>query len=57
MDLATHPNARDISESPQVLETFNKGIQSIIIGDKTPDEVASDVQAVKERELAKREAR
>jgi len=54
MELTTHPNAWDISESPQVLETFNKGIQSIIIGEKTAEQVAKEVQKIKERELAKK---
>jgi len=53
MELATHPNAWGISESPQVLETFNKGIQSIIIGEKTPEEVAQETQKIKEREMAR----
>jgi len=51
---ATHPNLWGVSEFPAVIEAFDKGIQSIIIGEKTPEEVASEVQKVKERELAKR---
>jgi len=54
MDFATHPNIWEVSEFSPVIEAFDKGIQSIIIGEKTPAEVASDVQAVKERELAKK---
>ena len=53
MEYATHPNAWGISESPQVLETFNKGIQSIIIGEKTPVQVAQETQKIKDREMAK----
>ncbi|MFH1782747.1 MAG: extracellular solute-binding protein, partial [Candidatus Omnitrophota bacterium] len=48
MDNTTHPNAWEASEFPVVIETFNRGIQSIIIGEKTPEELASEVQAVKE---------
>ena len=53
IERATHPNAWGISESPQVLETFNKGIQSIIIGEKTPEQVAQETQKIKEREMAR----
>lgn len=51
MELTTHPNTWGISESSQVIETFDKGIQSIIIGEKTPEQVAGEVQRIKEREL------
>ena len=53
MDNTTHPSVWGISEFPVVIETFNKGIQSIIIGEKTPEQLASEVQVIKERELAK----
>ncbi|MDP2920966.1 MAG: extracellular solute-binding protein [Candidatus Omnitrophota bacterium] len=53
MDNATHPNVWGVSESPIVIEAFDKGIQSIIIGEKTPEQLAREVQAVKEREMAK----
>jgi len=33
---------------------LDKGLQSIILGEKTPEQVASEVQKIKERELAKR---
>lgn len=54
MDNAVHPNLLPVMEFSTVAETFGKGIQSIIIGEKTPLEVAREVQAVKERELAKK---
>ena len=54
MDNATHPNVWGISEFSLVIEAFDKGIQSIIIGEKTPEQVAQEVQKVKERELAKK---
>jgi ABC-type glycerol-3-phosphate transport system substrate-binding protein len=57
MERTTHPNAWGISESPQVLETFNKGIQSIIIGEKTPVQVAQETQKIKEKEMAKKATR
>jgi ABC-type glycerol-3-phosphate transport system substrate-binding protein len=53
MDKITHPHSWPVSESPMVTETLNKGIQSIIIGESTPEEVARRTQRVKERELAK----
>ncbi|MFA5090881.1 MAG: extracellular solute-binding protein [Candidatus Omnitrophota bacterium] len=54
MENATHPNLWGISEFPQVIEAFDKGIQSIIIGEKTPEQIAAQVQAVKVRQLSKR---
>ena len=55
MDSTTHPNIWGVSEFPMVIETFDKGIQSIIIGEKTPEQLAKEVQAVKNREMTKRE--
>jgi ABC-type glycerol-3-phosphate transport system substrate-binding protein len=54
LELSTHPYTWGISEYPQVSEAMGKGIQSIIIGEKTPEQVASEVQKVKERQIAKR---
>jgi len=54
MDLTTHPNTWDVSEFPAVIEAWDKGIQSVIIGEKSPEQVAAEVQKIKERELAKR---
>jgi ABC-type glycerol-3-phosphate transport system substrate-binding protein len=56
MENATHPNTWGISEFPAVIEAFDKGIQSIIIGEKTPEQIASEVQRIKERELKKKGA-
>lgn len=49
MDNITHPNLLPVQENPRVLEAITKGIQAIIIGVKTPEEIANDVQAVKQR--------
>jgi len=57
MDYATHPNIWGVSEFSTVIEAFDRGIQSIIIGEKTPEQVAGEVQSVKERELARKRAR
>lgn len=54
LELSTHPNTWGISEYSQVTEAMGKGIQSIIIKEKTPEAVASEVQKVKERQTAKR---
>ncbi len=53
MENTTHPSIWGISEFPTVIETFDKGIQSIIIGEKTPEQLAAEVQEIKERELSK----
>ncbi|MFH1655685.1 MAG: extracellular solute-binding protein [Candidatus Omnitrophota bacterium] len=54
MDYTTHPSIWGVSEYPVVIEAFDKGIQSIILGEKTPRQVASEVQKIKERELARK---
>lgn len=57
MDYATHPNVWGVSEFSPVIEALDKGIQSIILGEKTPEEVAAQVQKIKERELEKSKKR
>lgn len=54
MENTTHPNVYPVTEIPAVTEAFDKGIQSILIGEKTPEQVAQDVQRVKEKEIKKR---
>lgn len=53
MDKVIHLNNLPVAESPRVIEARDKGIQSVIIGEKTPEEVALEIQAVKARELRK----
>ena len=53
MDQSTHPNIWPLNEDPSVSEAFDKGIQDIIIGEKTPQEVAQDVQKVKDTQSSK----
>jgi ABC-type glycerol-3-phosphate transport system substrate-binding protein len=53
MDNVVHPRLLPIEEFPLVTEAFDKGIQSIIIGEATPQEVARAVQEAKEREMKK----
>jgi len=57
MDSTTHPKIWTHNEEIIVFETFVKGIQSIIIGEKTANEVAVEVQAVKAREIEKQKRR
>ena len=54
IEFSTHPRVWGVSEFSPVIEAFDKGIQSIIIGEKTPEQVAREVQKIKERELQKR---
>ena len=54
MEFATHPNLWSVSEFPVVIEAFARGIQGIIIGEQTPEQVAEYVQKVKERELGRK---
>ncbi len=53
MNQSTHPNIWPLNEDPSVGEAFDKGIQDIIIGEKTPAQVAQDVQKVKERQSSR----
>jgi len=53
MDTTTHPTIWPLNEDPLVIEAFDKGIQAIIIGEKTPQQVAQDVQVVKDRQMAR----
>ncbi len=57
MDNTTHPTIWKYNENALVAEKFGKGIQSIIIGEKTPRQVAKEVQVVKEREMAREKKR
>jgi ABC-type glycerol-3-phosphate transport system substrate-binding protein len=54
IELTTHPNVWDVSEFPLVLENLDRGLQSIVLGEKTPEQVASQVQKIKQRELKKK---
>ncbi|MDP2653668.1 MAG: extracellular solute-binding protein [Candidatus Omnitrophota bacterium] len=53
MDFTTHRALWENNEDPVVLEAFNKGVQSIVIGEKTPRQVAEDVQKMKARQMEK----
>jgi ABC-type glycerol-3-phosphate transport system substrate-binding protein len=51
MENSTHPRVWPLNEDPLVVEAFDKGIQAIMIGEKTPDQIAREVQAVKARQM------
>ena len=53
MDNTTHPNIYPVHEDHEVVEASDKGIQSILIGEKTPEDIAREVQKVKEKVLKK----
>lgn len=52
MDETTHPSQWPVTEIPMVTEALDKGIQSILIGEKTPAQVAKEVQTLKDRQRA-----
>lgn len=57
MDDTTHPSVWLYNEDSLVIEAFDKGIQAIIIGEKTPEAIAQEVAAIKTRELEKAKKR
>ncbi|MDE2028436.1 MAG: hypothetical protein KGJ11_07835, partial [Candidatus Omnitrophica bacterium] len=57
MEESTHPNIWPLNEDPTVSEAFDRGLQAILIGDKTPQQVAREVQKVKDEQMAKHNRR
>ena len=53
MDATVHPRLFGVQEHSPVIEAFDKGIQSILIGEATPEQVAAQVQEVKQREASR----
>lgn len=53
MNHATHPSVWALNELPLVEERYGKGLQSILLGKKTPQEVAQEVEDVKVQEMEK----
>jgi ABC-type glycerol-3-phosphate transport system substrate-binding protein len=45
----THPNNWPANEDYRVTEVFNKGLQEIVMGLKSPEQLAKEVQEVKQR--------
>ena len=54
---STHHTIWPLEEDILVKEKFTRGIQSIIIGEKTPEEVAGEVQEMKERQMRRAQQR
>ncbi len=54
MDYVYHPRNFPVQEDPVVVEAFDKGLQSIITGEKTAQQVAESIQRVKEKQMKKR---
>jgi len=44
-----HPSRFPVTEDPRVIQVFGKGIQSIMIGEKSSVQVASEIQDAKEK--------
>ncbi|MBN3040779.1 MAG: extracellular solute-binding protein, partial [Candidatus Omnitrophica bacterium] len=49
LDNLTHPDTWPQNEDSRVIETLNKGLQQIVNGLKTPEEVAREIQQKKEK--------
>lgn len=54
MKNVTHPNVWPVNELPKVIERFDKGIQSIIIGEKTPQQLGEELAKLKAEEMQKK---
>lgn len=53
LDRITHPNIWPYNEDSRVLEVMNKNLQQIVMGIKTPQEAAQEIQEIKLRVLKK----
>lgn len=51
MEGSIHPNRFKYTEYPRVIEVIHKGIQSILIAEKTPEKVAAEIQKMKDKVL------
>ncbi len=57
MDAIIHPTIWPFYEDVLVLEAFDRGLQQIIVGERTPKQVAEEVQKVKVRQMEKHKTR
>lgn len=57
LDATVHPRLFSVQENSSVIEAFDKGIQSILIGEATPEQVARQVADIKRRETSRRAQR
>jgi len=49
LDTLTHPNIWPQNEDSRVIEVMNRGLQQIVMGIKSPEVVAQEIQKTKER--------
>ncbi len=54
MDATMHPTSWPFYEDVLVLEAFDKGLQQMIVGSKTSQQVAQEVQKIKDRQMQKK---
>ncbi|MFA5271253.1 MAG: extracellular solute-binding protein [Candidatus Omnitrophota bacterium] len=52
--MLTHPNTWPYNEDSRVIEVMDKGLQQIVMGIKTPEEIAKEIDEVKSRVLRQR---
>ncbi len=50
--MLTHPNTWPYNEDSRVIEVMDQGLQQIVMGIKTPEEVAKEIDEVKQRVLS-----
>jgi len=48
MDQTTHQNLWPLNEHPRVVEAINVGVQKLLVGQKTPEQLAADVEKAKQ---------
>ncbi len=53
MKYAYHPDTFPVQEDPVVQEAFSKGLQAIIIQEKTPQQVAEELDKLKKKQMEK----
>jgi hypothetical protein len=51
--MLTHPNVWPDNEDSQVIEVMNQGLQQIVMGIKTPEQLAKEIEEKKQRVLRK----
>jgi raffinose/stachyose/melibiose transport system substrate-binding protein len=53
LSMLTHPNVWPDNEDSQVIEVMNQGLQQIVMGIKTPEQLAKEIEEKKQRVLRK----
>lgn len=52
LSMLTHPNTWPYNEDSRVIEVMDRNLQQIVMGIKTPEEAAKEIQEVKQRVLS-----